>query len=426
MVSLRIGSHGLCQYAVGMAAASLTQSEPACYGIAGARISSGSGVLPMRIALFTECYLPVINGVVVSVSTCARELTRQGHEVRVFAPAYPGYQETDSRVHRLPSLSLSRSAYPLAWPRVSRRTRQVLSAYQPDIVHANHPFLTGRMARLEARRLVRPLVFTYHTLVRAYAHYLPLPRGLVEALAVRWSRSFSNASDCVIVPTQGIAEVLRSYGVERRIEVIPTGIDLEAMRAESLPPCRSRFGLPESVPVICYAGRIASEKSVDVLLRAFARVSERHREAHLLLVGGGPWLPQCRAMAEALGAGERVRFTGYVSQQEVFSCLAEATLLAFPSLTDTQGLVVLEAMALGCPPVAARSGAVADIVRDGVDGLVVDPTEEGMAEGMDRVLSSPELRSRLGGKARRHAEEFAAGKMIARLLQVYASLLESG
>jgi 1,2-diacylglycerol 3-alpha-glucosyltransferase len=408
-----------------MAAASLTQFGPACYRIAGALISSAAGgALPMRIALFTECYLPVINGVVVSVSTSARELTRRGHEVRVFAPAYPGYQETDSRVHRLPSLSLSRSAYPLAWPRVNRRTRQVLSAYQPDIVHANHPFLTGRMARLEARRLERPLVFTYHTLVRAYAHYLPLPRGLVETLAVRWSREFSEASDCVIAPTRATAEVLRSYGVERRIEVIPTGIDLESVRAEPLPACRARFGLPEEVPIICCAGRIASEKSVDVLLRAFGRVAARHQQAHLLLVGGGPWMSQCQEMTRALGLAERVRFTGYVSQQQVFACLAEATLFAFPSLTDTQGLVVLEAMALGCPPVAARSGAVADIVRDGVDGLVVDPTEEGLVDGMDRILASPELRRALAGEARRHAEEFTAEKMTARLLQVYASLLD--
>ncbi len=409
---------------MGMAAASLTQFRPACYGIAGGRIFFTNGALLMRIALFTECYRPVINGVVVSVSTYARELTRQGHEVRVFAPAYPGYQETDPRVHRLPSLSLSRSAYPLAWPRVSRRTKQVLSAYQPDIVHANHPFLTGRMARLEARRLERPLVFTYHTLVRAYAHYLPLPRGLVEALAVRWSRGFSEASDCVIVPTSAIAEVLRSYGVERRIEVIPTGIDLEAMRGEPLPPCRERFGLPADVPIVCYAGRIASEKSVDVLLQAFARVGKQHREAHLLLVGGGPWMAQCQEMAKALGLAGRVRLTGYVSQREVFGCLAEATLLAFPSLTDTQGLVVLEAMALGCPPVAARSGAVAEILRDGVDGLVVDPTEEGLAEGMSRVLASSELRNALGGKARRHAEEFTAEKMTTRLLRVYLSLLD--
>jgi glycosyltransferase involved in cell wall biosynthesis len=387
-----------------MAAASLTQFRPACYGIAGGRIFFTNGATD-AIALFTECYRPVINGVVVSVSTYARELTRQGHEVRVFAPAYPGYQETDPRVHRLPSLSLSRSAYPLAWPRVSRRTKQVLSAYQPDIVHANHPFLTGRMARLEARRLERPLVFTYHTLVRAYAHYLPLPRGLVEALAVRWSRGFSEASDCVIVPTGAIAEVLRSYGVERRIEVIPTGIDLEAMRAEPLPPCRDRFGLPEDVPIICYAGRIASEKSVDVLLRAFARVGSGTGRPICCSSAAATWMAQCQGDGEGLGFRQRVRLTGYVSQREVFGCLAEATLLAFlPHRHPGPGGAGGDGAGLpaGGGPLERwpRSWRWRGRAGGGADG-------GGLADGMSRVLAFLELQARWeeGG---RHAEEFTA------------------
>jgi 1,2-diacylglycerol 3-alpha-glucosyltransferase len=377
----------------------------------------------MRVALFTECYHPVVNGVVVSVSTFARELRKLGHAVEIVAPSYPGYRDTDAQVCRIPSAFPANAAYPLALPWAARHLQQRLSAYQPDIIHANHPFLTGRVARLEARRLDRPLVFTYHTLVRAYAHYLPFPRWLVQAAAVRWSRAASNASDWVVVPTQATGELLRSYGVTRPIEVIPTGIDLEAIRAKPPLPCRERFDLPDGVPVVCYCGRIAPEKSVDTLLAAFARLRPRHPEAHLLMVGGGPWLERCRELAQALGAADRVRFTDYVDQAQVFGCFAEAALLAFPSVTDTQGLVVLEAMALGCPPVAVRSGAVADVIRHEVNGLIVDPTEEGLAEGMDRVLSSSELRSALGGKARRDAEEFTAEKMTARLTEVYARLL---
>jgi len=378
----------------------------------------------MRIALFTECYHPIVNGVVVSVATFARELRKQGHEVSIYAPVYPGYRDTEPDVYRLPSISLpTRPRYPLALPFGGIPVLRRLRARPPDIVHAQHLFQTGREARRVARRLGRPLLLTYHTLIHAYAHYVPLPRPLVRALAVRVSRDFPNSTDCVIVPTRSVAELLRSYGVRRPIEVIPTGIDLDLIRATPRRPARARFGVPEAVPLIAYSGRIAREKSLETLIGALARLDSRFRDAHLLLIGGGPWYGRCRQFADSLGMGERVHFTGYLPRTEVFDCLAESQVFAFPSLTDTQGVVVLEAMALGCPPVAVRSGAVADVIRDGTDGLLVEPTSNGLAEGIGAVLGSADFRARLAGQARARAEEFSAGRMAERLAQVYARLL---
>lgn len=377
----------------------------------------------MRVALFTECYHPIINGVVVSVTTFAEQLSRQGHDVDIYTPAYAGYQDKEPNVHRLPSLPrLTAAMYPITLPYSATLMKDVWSQRPPDIVHAHHPFLTGREARRVARRLGRPLVFTYHTIIRAYAHYVPLPQPWVQRLAVWVSREFSNSADCVIVPTQATADLLRSYGVTARVEVIPTGIDLELMQSSPRRPMRARLGLPEAAPVICYSGRIAREKSLDTLLRAFRQVQGRTPEAHLLLVGGGPWEQECRAQAAALGVADRVRITGFLGRTEVFDCLAEADVFAFPSRTDTQGLVVLEAMAMGCPAVAVQSGAVADIVRNEVDGLLVEPTEEALAAGIDRLLGSPELCRRIAGQARRRAEDFSAGSMAVRLTHVYQSL----
>jgi 1,2-diacylglycerol 3-alpha-glucosyltransferase len=378
----------------------------------------------MRIALFTECYHPIVNGVVVSVATFTKELRKQGHEVHIYAPAYPGYRDLDGYVHRLPSLSLpTRPRYPLTIPFGSLLRRREMAAYPPDIVHAQHPFVSGREARRLARRLGRPLLLTYHTLIRAYAHYVPLPRPWVRAAAVWVSREFSNSTDCVVVPTRGVGEILRSYGVRRPIEVIPTGIDLDLIDSSVRRPARPRFGIPEAVPVIAYAGRIAREKTLELLIQAFALIADRFAEAYLLLIGGGPWYGQCRDLVDSLGLEERVRFTGYLPRTEVFDCLAESQVFAFPSLTDTQGVAVLEAMALGCAAVAVRSGAVEDVIRDGTDGLLVAPTREGLAEALAAVLGSEDLRRRLAGQARARAEEFRAGRMAERLARLYAKLM---
>ena len=380
----------------------------------------------MRIAVFTECYHPIVNGVVVSVVTFSGELVKLGHQVDIYAPAFPGHRDTEPNVFRMPSISLpTHPRYPVALPWSSLVLRRVIRSRRPDIIHAQHPMITGREARRWARRLGCPFIFTYHTLIREYAHYIPLPRPLVRAMAVRVSRDFSNSADCVVVPTRGTGEILRSYGVRTRIEAIPTGIDFDLMRADSRQPARARLGIPEGVPVIAFSGRIAREKSVDVLIQAFALLSRRFPEAHLLLIGGGPWQEYCERLAASLGVAERTVFTGYLPRTQLFDCLAESNVFAFPSLTDTQGVVVLEAMALGCPPVAVRSGAVADVIEHEENGLIVTPSAEGLAEGVTRVLESEEFRRALAGRARARAEEFSSGRMAARLSQVYETLLSS-
>ncbi len=358
------------------------------------------------------------------MSTFAGELRKQGHDVQIVAPAYPGYTDTEPDVHRLPSLSPpTHPRYPLAIPYTGYRLRALFEGHPPDIIHVQHPFMCCREGRRWARRLGCPLVFTYHTLIRAYAHYVPLPQVLVRAAAVRVSRDFSNSVDRVVVPTRGIEEVLRGYGVHKPIEVIPTGVDLEIIREVERRPMRAGLGIPKEVLLIAYSGRIALEKNLETLIRAFAAVVARGSEAHLLLIGGGPWEGECRRLIHSERVAERVRVTGYVERQEVFDWLVDSDVYAFPSLTDTQGVAVLEAMALGRPPVAVRSGAVEDVIRDGVDGLMVEPTVEALAEGLGKLLEDDGLRVRLAGHARRRAEEFAASRMAARLVGVYESAL---
>jgi glycosyltransferase involved in cell wall biosynthesis len=374
----------------------------------------------MRIALFTECYRPIVNGVVVSVSTFAGELRKLGHEVHIVAPEFPDYEETDPSVHRLPSLCPPTSPrYPIALPYSGYRLRALFKDRPPDVIHAQHPFTCCREGRRWARRLPCPLVFTYHTLIRSYAHYVPLPRPLVRAAAVWVSRSFSNSAKHVVVPTRGVSDLLRSYGVHRPIAVIPTGIDLDLIRSSQRQPVRARLGIPDGVPLIAYSGRIALEKNLGLLLRALSILRRDGGDAHVVLIGGGPWEDEAARIACAASVTDQVHITGYVDRGEVFNWLSEADVFAFPSLTDTQGVAVLEAMALGVPAVAVRSGAVEDVIRDRVDGLIVDPTAEALAEGLGKVLADGALRARLAGQTIPRAEEFSAGRMAEKLVRVY-------
>jgi len=378
----------------------------------------------MRIALFTECYRPIVNGVVVSVVTFAGELRKLGHEVQIIAPAYPNFADGEPHVHRLPSIMPpTRARYPLAIPYTGYRLRAAFASRPPDIIHAQHPFNTGREARRWARRLGRPLVFTYHTLIREYAHYVPLPKPLVRAAAVRVSRTFANSADHVIVPTGGVGELLRRYGVHRPIEVIPTGVDMALVRGVEGRQMRAGLGIPAEARLIAYSGRIALEKSLDTLVKAFSALTQRGLNAHLVLIGGGPWEDQCRRLVHGERLAGRVHITGYVPRETVLDWLADADVYCFPSLTDTQGVAVLEAMAMGCPPVAARSGAVQDVIRHGTDGLIVEPTVEALAAAIARILGDDELRRRLAGEARLRAEEFSADRMAQRLVRVYEKLL---
>jgi glycosyltransferase involved in cell wall biosynthesis len=237
------------------------------------------------------------------------------------------------------------------------------------------------------------------------------------------SRDFSNSADCVVVPTRGTAEVLRSYGVRKPIEVIPTGVDLDLIRQGERKPVRAGLGIPAGTPLIAYSGRIAKEKTLETAIEALGLLARQGSEAQLVLVGGGPWEASCRACAERLRLADRVHITGYLTREGVFDWLTESQAYCFPSLTDTQGVAVLEAMAVGCPPVAVRSGAVEDVIRDGVDGLLVEATPEALAHGLGILLADGELRARLAGQARLRAEDFSAGRMAERLVGVYERLL---
>ena len=335
----------------------------------------------MRIGLFTESYEPVINGVSTSVKTLAEELMTEGHEPTVVAPRYPGYADPGPiSVRRMPSwTSLLNPENPFAYPPVFSPPT-VLRNFPLDIVHTQQPFGMGLHGRRMAARHGIPLISTFHTLYHEYTHYVrPLPTALSRWFLSHYFRLYYGR-DCVrvIVPSRAAGLILTNIGIpESKIVVVPTGIPpLRPILPSEIEAVRARYGLRENAPVLLYVGRLAKEKNIGELLGALTLWPEN---AILLLVGGGPAATDLKAQAELLGIGERVRFAGFVPRGDLPPIFAAATLFVFPSVTDTQGVVLSEAQSNGLPCIVAKGGGAPEFVRDGIDALVVPPDQLGAA-----------------------------------------------
>ncbi len=379
----------------------------------------------MRIGIFTESYRPYVSGVVRSVETFARELEKRGHEVFIFAPRYPGAGGEDGeRVLRFPAFrSPTHAEFYIPVP-LKRRARRFLAEHGIELIHVHSPFLLGTLGAALASERDLPLVFTYHTLYDKYVHYVPLAQGLARRAVVVWARAFCNRCDLVVAPTGPVRELLSSYGVKTPIVTIPTGIYPEQFSAGDPGFLRQRFGLPAEGKVVLFAGRLGKEKSPDFLLRAFARVASTLPEAYVVLVGSGPEAGNLKGLARRLGISERVVFTGLVPPEQMPSVYRSAAVFAFPSVTETQGLVVAEAMAAGLPVVARAAFGVRDVVADGVTGFLCGDDEEEFAEKLILVLEDSSLRERFGAAAKERALLFAAERQAARLERAYRALLE--
>lgn len=340
----------------------------------------------MRAGFFTEVYHPVVNGIVASVDGLASGLRVLGHEVYCFAPRVPGYEERDEPVFRIPSLPLPVSApYRLTLPVVSRRNRHAV-INRLDILHAHSPFVTGWMAVRYARRLRVPLVYTYHTQLEEYAHYVPFEPHATRRAASTLTRSFANLADAVIVPTPSMRAHLDDLGVTARVEVIPSGIDLtqfsSGTRSAQL---RASLGVQSGERMLLFVSRLAREKNVDLLIDAL-RASEV--PVRLVIAGDGPERETLIARALEFRVSDRVKFLGPVARGELPDLYASADAFVFPSVTETQGLVLVEALAAGCMVIAADAPPVRDVLAGA--GRLVAPAARAFAQAFAQVPAVPD------------------------------------
>ena len=375
----------------------------------------------MRIALFTNNYLPFCGGVTISVETLRRGLEASGHEAWVFGPRLTGAEDASVKIVRYPSIPVA--TYPefaLAVP-YSRRIERLVTALEFDVIHAHHPFLLGPAARRLARRTRRPLVFTYHTRYEKYAHYVPLPLGLVQAAALRISAGFAAQADAVLAPSAVIRDELHARGVRAPIAVVPTGIDLTRFRPGDREAARRSLGVGAGEPLVLYVGRLDREKSVDRVLSAFERVASTIPAARLVLVGQGTEAERLRRVAASLPVADRIRFLGLRPHDSLAECYQAADVFLFASETETQGLVLAEAAACGLPAVAVNAAGCDEVVRDGDTGILTKGDPAALAEAAIGLLLDPERRRAMARRAREMAERLFDVKLqIDRTMAVYA------
>lgn len=378
----------------------------------------------MKIAVFSDSYTPIVNGVSVSIEGLVQELRAEGHSVHIFTSSYPGHRDSDPNVYRFRALFTPWTrGYPLAIPPFFgnlRRFRQ----NNFDIIHTHTPFTLGFIGLRWAESHEIPIVSTYHTLYEKYAHYIPFfPKRYCRYKIAKHTNYYYNRCIEVIAPSEAAKKSLIRHKVTQPISVIPSGNP--AQKRVTRLEAREDIGARDGERILLYVGRIAKEKNMLVLLEAVAKVMEEREDVRFWLVGDGPFRKVCQTLSRSLGIGDKVRFVGPIPRQEVDAYYLAADLFVFASMTETQGLVVGEAMACGVPAVAVHGGGAADGIINDENGFVVSNNVGQFAETVLRVLNNPSLQGRLSEGAKRSVKKYSMRDMTEEVLQVYERALQT-
>lgn len=379
----------------------------------------------MRVLMLSDVFFPRVNGVSTSIRTFRDGLLEQGVEVRLIAPDYgvPDCTADEEWITRVPSRRVPFDPE----DRIAAGRRMVAAGtpHKASLIHIQTPF-AAHYAGLElARRQGVPVIATYHTLFEEYLqHYVPLiPAALTRRFARSVSRRQCNALDAVVVPSTAMAERLRDYGVTVPLHVLPTGIPTERFADGDREGFRRRHHLPEQVKVALFVGRVAHEKNIDFLLQVAQRCRSTQPNLRWLIAGEGPALSDLKALARRLDIADRVRFIGYLDRtRDLPDCYAAADVFVFASRTETQGLVLLEAMAAGLPVVALSAMGTRDIVEPRLGAVSAHDDIDDFAARLGALLSDDARRFGMRHVAQQFAQRWSDRAMACRLDALYRQI----
>jgi 1,2-diacylglycerol 3-alpha-glucosyltransferase len=378
----------------------------------------------VRVLFVSDVYFPRVNGVSTSIRTFREDLARAGIDTHLVAPAYAG-AAADAGITRVRAAAVPGDPEDrrMAWRELTRELDRLAAGF--DLVHIHTPFVAHYAGVRCARRAGIPALATYHTFFEEYLHhYLPLlPRALGRYLARGFTRSQCAAVQALIAPSEPMRTVLEAYGVTTPIHVLPTGLPADRFRAADGAAFRARAGIDPQRPLLMYIGRVAHEKNIGFLVEVFARVRAALPAAMLVIAGEGPAREALRAQVAALGLAEAVHFAGYLERDsELLDCYAAADVFVFASRTETQGLVLLEAMAQGAPVVSTAELGTRSILVPGSGALVVPEEHAAFAAAVLRVLRDASLREGLAARGRAYARGWSSAAMAQRLAGLYCEL----
>lgn len=374
----------------------------------------------MNILFFTNTYLPHVGGVAKSVRTLETSFRQRGHEVRIIAPEFED-AEDDPDVLRVPAIqNFNGSDFSVRIP-IPNTIWQFVEDFGADVVHSHHPFLLGDAALRVARRLDVPIIFTHHTLYERYTHYVPFDSPALKRMAVGLSTEYCNLCDRVIAPSESIAELLKERGVETPIEAIPTGIDFKAFAEADGARFREANGLSTETKIVGTVGRLAEEKNLLYLAEAVGGYLKDNPEASFLIVGDGDARQDMLAILKKHASERQIHSVGKLSGQELRDAYAAMDCFVFASQTETQGIVLAEAMASGKPVVALDGPGVREVVEDGRNGVLLpaDAPAAKFAESLDGLFKKEASLRSCSEAARQTAESYATNACVEKMLDAY-------
>ena len=383
----------------------------------------------MKILYLSDVYFPRINGVSTSIETFRHELRELGHTVHLIAPDYPGSSSDESDIMRAPSrqLPLDPEDRLMKFGWVMAHLEK-LRGERYDIIHIQTPFVAHYLGVKLSRLLNIPCIETYHTFFEEYLHhYIPfVPRAIMGAVARRFSRHQGNSLDGMVIPSRPMMEVLRKYGVTTHAEIIPTGLEPESFTPGNGDDFRNKYGIALGRPMLLFVGRVAHEKNIGFLLQVVGRVSRDIPEILLLIAGAGPAREGLEHEAGKLGLSDNVMFIGYLDRHtELNSCYRSADIFVFSSRTETQGLVLLEAMAQGVPVVSTAEMGTKDVLREGAGVWIAAEELEDFSGKVIAMMGNADARARLGEAGREYAHGWSAAKQTERMVDFYQSVIDS-
>lgn len=382
----------------------------------------------MRVAMFTNNYLPFIGGVPISIERLRTGLVKLKDTVLVVAPRYQKKMDSEEHVVRMPSLFSFGEKSEFRFANIfSGAVRKKVKAFKPDIIHVHHPFWIGSLGIFMARRLKVPVVYTYHTRLEHYAHFVFLPGSLFRNIIAHFLvRRFANKCDGVIVPTQSTEEYLRMIGVKRPTFVQPTGIEFERFQqvdSDQLNALRQQQGIGDET-VFVSVSRLSNEKNIDFMIDAMAQLKEQtDKPFRLLIVGDGHQRHRLQGRINEMGLQQQVTLVGAVPPEQMTSWYQLGDAFLFASQSETQGMVILEAMAAGLPVVAVRSSGIDDVVEDGYNGYKTPAKQTLWCKRVKELLDDLSLRQSLSENALAFARDYSVDKFSGDVRHIYAETL---
>lgn len=382
----------------------------------------------MNILMVSDVFFPRVNGVSTSIQTFTESLLAQGHSVTLIAPDYPEQYTADFEIIRVPSRQLPFDPEDRLMNRkFIKKLLAMLEKQNFDIVHIQTPFIAHYAGIYLAKKLGIPSVVSYHTYFEAYFEkYLPwLPSGLLRIVARRFSASQCNQVDGIISPSSQMLAKLREYGARTEAAIIPTGLKMNQYQLKSSSNFRQRYGINEDEQVLLYVGRVAHEKNIPFLMDVFVEVYEKNNNTKLVIAGEGPAQKTLMNRCKALDMQDSIIFVGYLDREtELIDCYHSADVFVFSSETETQGLVLLEAMACNLPVVSVASMGSKDVLIEGKGCLISRLEVKEFSRKVLKLLTEPDYAKDIARKGVDYVGNWSTDDKAAELLDFYQSVIQ--